>query len=212
MALPGSTWYNSDQLFGKPLEHLEQPTGEITLLLRQWREGSREAENQLFTLVMPSLRRFAHFLMQRERRDHSLQATELVDEVYFRMIAARDRDWQNRKHFYAIAARAMRRYLIDHARGRPSAEFTALEGFENILPADSGKVDLAITVDRLLDELAETKPEWSTLVEMKFFLGLTDEETADAMGVKLRTMQRGWSDARRWLFTRMEPGHAQSAG
>jgi DNA-directed RNA polymerase specialized sigma24 family protein len=106
----------------------------------------------------------------------------------------------------------MRRYLIDHARGRPSAEFTALEGFENILPADSGKVDLAITVDRLLDELAETKPEWSTLVEMKFFLGLTDEETADAMGVKLRTMQRSWSDARRWLFTRMEADHAQSAG
>jgi DNA-directed RNA polymerase specialized sigma24 family protein len=106
----------------------------------------------------------------------------------------------------------MRRYLIDHARGRPSAEFVALEGFENILPADSGKADLAIAVDRLLDELAETKPEWSMLVEMKFFLGLTDEEAAEALGVKLRTMQRTWSDARRWLYTRMEPGHAQSAG
>ena len=96
--------------------------------------------------------------------------------------------------------------------GVPSAEFVALEGFENILPADSGKIDLALAVDRLLDELAETKPDWSMLVEMKFFLGLTDEEAAEAMGVKLRTMQRTWNDARRWLYTRMEPGHAQSAG
>jgi RNA polymerase sigma factor (TIGR02999 family) len=191
---------------------MEQPMGEITLLLHQWRDGSREAENELFTLVLPNLRRLAHYLMQRERKDHSLQATELVDQIYFRMVAAKERDWQSRKHFFAIAARAMRRYLIDHARGRPSAEFVALEGIESILPADSGKVDLAIAVDRLLDELAETKPEWSMLVEMKFFLGLTDEEAAEALGVKLRTMQRTWSDARRWLYTRMEPGHAQSAG
>jgi RNA polymerase sigma factor (TIGR02999 family) len=191
---------------------MEQPMGDITQLLQQWRAGSREAENELFTLVLPNLRRLAHYLMQRERRDHSMQATELVDQIYFRLVAARERDWQNRKHFFAVAARAMRRYLIDHARGRPSSEFVALEGLENILPADTSKVELAITVDRLLDELAETKPDWSMLVEMKFFLGLTDEEAAEAMGIKLRTMQRTWSDARRWLYTRMEPGHAQSAG
>ena len=191
---------------------MEQPTREITLLLRLWREGDRQAEDQLFTLVMPNLRRLAHYLMLRERRDHSMQATELIGQTYFRMVAARDRDWQNRKHFFAIAARAMRRYLIDHARGRPSAQFVALQGFENILPADSGRIDLALTVDRLLDDLAKTKPEWSMLVEMKFFLGLTDEEAAEAMGVKLRTMQRTWSDARRWLFTRMEPGDVQTAG
>src|SRR5208282_502954 len=120
---------------------MEQPMGDITHLLHQWREGSREAENQLFSLVLPNLRRFAHYLMQRERKDHSMQATELVDEIYFRMVAAKERDWQSRKHFFAIAARAMRRYLIDHARGRPSGEFVALEGFENLLPADSGKID-----------------------------------------------------------------------
>jgi len=186
--------------------------GDITQLLQEWRAGNREAENELFTLVLPNLRRLAHYLMQRERKDHSLQATELVDQIYFRMVAAKERDWQNRKHFFAIAARAMRRYLIDHARGRPSAEFVALEGLEGVLPADAAKLDLAIAVDRLLDELAETKPDWSMLVEMKFFLGLTDEETAEAMGLKLRTMQRNWSDARRWLYTRMESGHAQSAG
>jgi DNA-directed RNA polymerase specialized sigma24 family protein len=109
----------------------------------------------------------------------------------------------------------MRRYLIDHARGRPAAEFVALEDFEKILPADAVKVDLAIAVDRLLEELAVAQPEWCTLVEMKFFLGLTDEEAAEAMGVKLRTMQRTWSDARKWLFTRIdhpEPARAQTAG
>ncbi|HTB16771.1 MAG TPA: ECF-type sigma factor [Bryobacteraceae bacterium] len=194
------------------LSYMEEPIGDITHLLHEWRAGSREAENQLFTLVLPNLRRLAHYLMQRERKDHSLQATELVDQIYFRMVAAKERDWQNRKHFFAIAARAMRRYLIDHARGRPSAEFVELEGFENILPVEGVKIELAISVDRLLDELSETKPEWSMLVEMKFFLGLTDEEAAEAMGVKLRTMQRTWSDARRWLYTRMEPGHAQSTG
>src|SRR6202035_5323733 len=177
-----------------------EKTGDITHLLHQWRGGSRSAENELFALVLPNLRRLAHHLMKGERKGHSLQATELVDQIYLRMVAAKDRDWQNRKHFFAIAARAMRRYLIDHARGRPPAEFVALEGLEDVLPADSSKVELAIAVDGLLDELSETKPEWSMRVEMKFCLGLTDEEAAEAMGVKLRTMQRTWSDARRWLY------------
>jgi len=191
---------------------MAEPMGDITQLLHRWREGSRAAENELFALVLPNLRRLAHHFMQKERADHSLQATELVNTIYFRMVAAKNRDWQNRKHFFAIAARAMRRYLIDHARGRPREEFVALEGFENILPANSGKIDLAITVDRLLDDLAKLQPEWSMLVEMKYFLGLTDEEAAEAMGLKLRTMQRMWRDARKWLFTRMELADAQSTG
>ena len=183
------------------------------MLLHKWRDGDRKAENELFELVLPNLRRLARHLMGGERKDHTLQATELVDQIYIRLVAAKDRDWQNRQHFFAIAARAMRRYLIDHARGRPDAEFVALEGIETLLPADSAKVDQAITVDRLLDELAETKPEWCTLVEVKYFLGLTDEEAAETLGLKLRTMQRMWRDARQWLFEHMESGHAkQSAG
>ena len=186
---------------------------DITLLLRKWREGSREAENQLFALVFPNLRRLAHYLMQREREGHSLQATELVNQIYLKMVAAKDQDWQNRQHFFAIAARAMRRYLIDHARGRPNANFVALEGMENLLPAGSPQLELAITVDRLLDKLAEIHHHWCTLVEMKYFLGLSDQEAAEALGVKLRTMQRMWSEARKWLYMQMEPGDAkQSAG
>jgi RNA polymerase sigma factor (TIGR02999 family) len=151
-------------------------------------------------------------MMQRERPDHSMQATELVDTIYLRLIAAKDRDWQNRKHFFAIAARAMRRYLVDHARGRPRAEFVALAGLEEVLAGAAPKADATLAIDRLLDELALTEPEWSTLVEMKHFLGLTDQEAADAMGLKLRTMQRMWRDARQWLFVRMGAASGGSAG
>jgi RNA polymerase sigma factor (TIGR02999 family) len=186
-----------------------EKTGDITSLLHKWRDGNRSAENELFALVLPNLRRLAHHLMKGERKGHSLQATELVDQIYLRMVAAKDRDWQNRQHFFAIAARAMRRYLIDHARGRPNAEFVALEGIQNLLPASSAKLELAVTVDRLLEELAKTKPEWCTLVEVKYFLGLTDEEAAETLGLKVRTMQRMWRDARQWLFEHMEPGEAQ---
>jgi RNA polymerase sigma factor (TIGR02999 family) len=187
--------------------------GDVTQLLLLWRDGNREAENELFTVVTPKLRRLAHYMMKGERQGHSLQATELVDQVYFGLVRAKDRDWQNRSHFFAIAARAMRRYLIDHARGRPDAEMVAIDNMKDFLPASSEKIDLAITVDRLLDQLAETKPEWCRIVEVKYFLGLTDEEAADALGMKLRTMQRMWLDARQWLFNQAEPKRAeQSAG
>jgi RNA polymerase sigma-70 factor, ECF subfamily len=188
-------------------------SGDITLLLQQWQRGSRTAENELFALVMPNLRRLAHHMMRRERKGHTLQPTELIDQVYFRLVAAKDRDWRNRQHFFAIAARAMRRHLIDHARGRPGAEIVALEGIQNFVPAESVKLDLALSIDGLLNQMAEVKPEWCTLVEVKFFIGLNDDEAADILGLKLRTMQRMWHDARQWLFERLEAENARkSAG
>jgi RNA polymerase sigma factor (TIGR02999 family) len=180
-------------------------TGDITHLLREWREGSPVAENELFELVHSDLRRLAHFRMQRERKGGSLQTTELVDQVYIRLVAAKNRDWHNRQHFFAIAGRAMRHYLIDLARVRPDAEVVGLDNLEQLLPGTSAKVDFAITVGKLLDELEKAEPAWCNLVELKFFLGLTDEEAADVLGIKLRTVQRMWHDARRWLFERMEP-------
>jgi RNA polymerase sigma factor (TIGR02999 family) len=182
--------------------------GDVTELLHKWRDGNREAEDELFEMVLPNLRRLAHYLMQGERKGHSLQATELVDQVYLRLVAAKDRDWQNRGHFFAIAGRAMRRHLIDHARRRPGVDLVPLDGIQNLLPANSAQMDVAITVDRLLNRLAETKPEWCTLVELKYFLGLTDEEAADALGIKLRTMQRMWLDVRKWLFDQAESADA----
>jgi RNA polymerase sigma factor (TIGR02999 family) len=186
---------------------MPEPMGDITQLLQAWRAGDREAENELFALVLPNMRRLAQYLMKRERKGHSLQPTELVDQAYFRLVAAKNRDWRNRQHFFAITARTMRRHLIDHARGRPDAEVVALEGMENLLPAQGSKLELAVTVGRLLDRLSESKPEWCTLVEVKYFLGLTDEEAAETLGVKLRTMQRMWRDARQWLFEQMESGN-----
>jgi RNA polymerase sigma factor (TIGR02999 family) len=137
-----------------------------------------------------------------------LQATELVDQIYIRLVAAKDRDWHNRQHFFAIAGRAMRRHLIDHARGRPRGEFIGLQGVEALLPAGSGRLDFALTIDRLLNELAEVKPEWSNLVELKYFLGLTDDEAADVLRMKLRSVQRMWRDARQWLFERAQAADA----
>ena len=187
--------------------------GDVTLLLQQWRAGSRTAENELFAVVMPNLRRLANFMMRRERPGHTLQPTELVDQIYFRMVGAKDRDWRSRQHFFAIAARAMRRYLIDYARGRPDARFVALDGIENLLPAGSVKLDLAVSVDHLLNRLADDHPEWCTLVELKYFLGLNDDEAADTLGLKLRSMQRMWHEARQWLFEEMQKQNAaQSAG
>jgi len=183
-------------------------TGDITRLLNEWRSGSRDAENQLFELVMPNLHRLANYLMRTERTDISLQPTELVNQVYLRLVNAKNRDWRNRQHFFAIAARIMRRYLIDHARGRPKADFIPLGGIEDLLPAGSPKTELALTVDQLLDELAKVEPAWCQVVEVKYFLGLTDEEAAEAFGLKLRTMQRMWREARRWLFERVEARHA----
>ena len=149
------------------LKRMSNPS-DITDLLQRWRDGDRDAENDLFALVLPNLRRLAHYFMKGERKGHTLQATELVNQVYFKLVAAKDRDWRSRKHFFAIAARAMRRYLIDYARGRPRNEFVGLADLEDMLPANSVKVDMALMVDGLLDQLSETKPDWCTVVELKY--------------------------------------------
>ncbi len=174
-------------------------SGEITVLLRLWREGDAGAENYLFEIVEPNLRKLAHYLVKREWRDPQLDATELVSEAYVKLLAAKDRDWQNRKHFFAFAATIMRRHLIDLARRSEPAP----------LPADLVDAEMAtatpeeaIILSELLDQLAKAHPDWCTVVEMKHFLGLTDEDIARELAIPLRTVQRTWHDARKWLFDR----------
>ena len=180
---------------------MPETQGEVTQLLHAWRVGDKNVEDRLFEFVLPELRRIAACHMRRERSDHTLQATELIGEVYARLVAAKDRDWRSRRHFFAIAARAMRRYLIDYARATPTAAFVDLEICEPLIPhTRAGKIELCIAVGSLLDELAEIEPDWCTVVELKFYMGLTDTETAETMGLSLRTVQREWQDARRWLF------------
>ena len=180
--------------------------GDITKLLHEWRAGDSAAENKLFDLVLPDLMRLARHMMKGERKNHTMQPTELVDQAYLRLVAAKNQDWQNRQHFYAIAARTMRRYLIDYARARPNADFIRLDGIEGLLPAGRGKLDTALTVNLLLDEMAQSHPDWCSVVELKYFLGLSDDEAAQVLGISTRNLQRKWREARLWLFNKLGPG------
>src|SRR5689334_23090484 len=109
---------------------MDQPAGEVTMLLQAWSQGDRTVEQRLFELVLPDLHKLAEYFMRRERPDHSLQPTALLNEAYFRLVGARERDWQNRRHFFAIAARVMRRFLINHARARPKGQKIGMDDVE----------------------------------------------------------------------------------
>jgi len=176
---------------------------DVTLLLQQWRAGDREAESQLFELLMPDLRRIAALRFRGERPGHTLQPTALVSEAFFRLVKAKNIDWRSRGHFLAIASVMMRRLLIEHARTRPDAEFVPLEGMPEGVIGRFTPRELEIAVDMLLDELGRESPQQRSVVELKHYLGLTDEEAADALGLKLHTLQREWSRARKWLFERL---------
>jgi RNA polymerase sigma factor (TIGR02999 family) len=169
---------------------MEPLAGEVTVLLERVRAGDKDAENRLYEIVMPQLR-------------HTLQGTELVHEVYLRL-AGTKLSLRDRAHFFAVAARAMRRELIDYARSRPKADVLPIEGLPESVIATSDRRDLAMTIDELLDRMKETMPLECSIVELKFFFGMTDEETAEVLDLPLRSMQSRWHDARIWLFERAE--------
>lgn len=184
----------------------------LTVLLREWGEGDRGAENELFALVEPDLRRIARAQLRRETRP-SLQSIDLVNEVYLRIAKTRRQDWRDRHHFFALMARMMRRYLIDRARARPKAIFTPVDGLADVLSGDGNDLALLLTIDRLLTELEKVNPEWCTVVELKFFLGLTDKEGSEVLKVPERTFQRRWETANDWLKQRfVDEGAAKKSG
>ncbi len=177
--------------------------GEITLLLHRWREGDPQAEPALFEALMPDLRKIAGCCFRAERPNHTLQPTALVNEAFVRLAHAKNIDWRDRGHFYALAARIMRRFLIDYARARPSVQFLPMDGFPERVLGQRTPLELAITIDTLLNEMDSVSRQQRAVVELKFFLGMTDEEAADALNLTLHTLQREWYRARRWLFERM---------
>jgi len=185
--------------------------GEITQLLRLWRSGNQAAESKLFELLVPDLRKMARGYFRRERDGHTLQPTALVNEAFLRLATAKDLDWQDRAHFFAVSARIMRRYLVDYARAKPIAN-VPLDDLEEKAPGGQFQVELALAVDALLDELGKESPRRRTVVELKFFLGLTDQEAAEALNLTLHTFQREWSRARRWLFERLESKEGKAEG
>ena len=182
---------------------MDEPAGEITKLLKIWGTGDREVEPALFEMVLPDLHRLAQSMMRRERPDNSMQATSLLNETYFRLVSARERDWENRRHFFAIAARAMRRLLIDHARARPPGAKIPMDALGDLLRGRDTQLEQAVAIGKVMEELETAHPDWCVVIELKFFLGFTDDEAAHAAGISLRTLQRQYADARRWLYERM---------
>src|SRR6266704_3290254 len=142
---------------------MEVPAGEVTQLLHAWGAGDRTVEDRLFELVLPDLHKLAQRMMRRERRDHSLQPTELLNEAYCRLLTVRERDWQNRSHFFAMAGRAMRRLLIEHAR-RTRAVRVPIEDLGELLGVHDEKLELALSIDGLLDDMGPAHPVWCSIV------------------------------------------------
>ena len=181
---------------------MPEPSGEVTRLLDQLRGGDQEAVNHLVPLVYDELRRMARAYMRHERPDHTLQATALVGEAYMRLAGGEQSEWQNRAHFFAIAAHTMRRVLMDYARQRGASKRGS--GARKVdLDADlmiaPGALEDVIAIDEALERLQAIDPRQSRMIELRFFAGLSVEETAEVMGVSEITVKREWRSAKAWL-------------
>jgi RNA polymerase sigma factor (TIGR02999 family) len=180
---------------------------EITQMLREWSEGRREALDELMPVIYDELRRQASRYLRGERVGHTLQTTALIHEAYLKLIDQRDVNWQNRAHFFAIAAQAMKRILVDYARER---HMQKRGGADENLPLYEARfvtlgeqdVDL-VAVDEALSRLAEFDPQQASVVELKFFGGFSIEEIAEALGISPATVKREWNSAKAWLRLEM---------
>lgn len=187
--------------------HQKGPTmslpGTITRLLLNWRDGDRTALDKLIPLVHHELRRLARHYVRQRRAGQTLVTTELINEAYLRLVDHKDMRWQNRAHFYAVAARAMRLILIDHARSRLAAKrgggTTQISLSQAAIIAD-GKAAELIALDEALSELAAMDQRKSRVVELRYFGGLSVDETAKALKVSPVTVMREWRSAKSWLL------------
>lgn len=181
-------------------------TDGVTELLREWAGRDAPPPEDLMSVVYEELRRLARAHLSRERGDHTLQPSALVHEAYLRLIDQRQANWQNRAQFFAIAAQLMRRILVDHARAHTAAkrgghaEHFPLDGVEISPEARAAEL---VALDAALENLARIDQRKSRIVELRFFGGLTVEETADAMGLNSATVRRDWTFAKAWLYRRL---------
>ncbi len=176
--------------------------GEITQLLGELNAGNAEAVTRLTELVYDELHRIASRAMNGERRDHTLQATVLVHEAYIQLVNREDQSWQNRAHFFAVAAQLMRRILIDHARARQAAKRGGRQvkvQLDDIAVFSDDHCDELIIIDEALVRLWERDERLCRVVELKFFGGLTEEEIAEVLSISPRTVKRDWKVAKAWL-------------
>jgi RNA polymerase sigma factor (TIGR02999 family) len=182
---------------------------EVTHLLIQWSKGDSAALDALVPLVYGELRRLAQHYLSREKPGHTLSSTALVHEAYLRLVKQKDVTWQNRAHFFGVAARMMRRILVDHARRGAYAKrgggAMTLALDEAVTPAPSREMDL-VALDDALNSLAKLDERQSRMVELRFFGGLSIEETSEVLGVSTPTVKREWASARAWLYREISRG------
>lgn len=191
------------------------PSIEITHLLKAWRQGDEGALQRLIPVVQQELHRLAHRYMSREKPDHTLQTTALVNEVYLRLVDIAQVSWQDRAHFFAISARMMRRILTDFARSRHYQKRggAALHvSFDEALAVAEEKDSEIIAVDEALSALATVDARKSQVVELRFFGGLSVEETAEVLKVSPETVKRDWRFAKAWLHRALSREKSDEAG
>ena len=189
-------------------EDSHEPT-DVTMLLNAWSDGSQDALDELMPLVYQELRKLARSYLRAERPEHTLQPTALVNEAYLRLVDQRNVRWQNRRHFFGIAAQLMRRILVDHARKRQSEK---RGGGEALIPLDEAKGvpvkarDL-VALDDALKDFATIDPRSAKIVELRQFGGLSIDETADVLEISPATVKRDWTVAKAWLRRATLSGH-----
>lgn len=182
----------------------------VTALLQAWTDGSESAKEELWRLVFPELNRLAHRYIRRERRDHTLQTGAIVNEAYLKLVQWENAEWRNRAHFFGMCARIMRQILVDHARAHG---YKKRGGDRNIQPLDEAMTSSStssstqneqfIALDQAMRRLASISQRKSDVVELRFFGGLSIDETAEALGVSRLTVIRDWNFARAWLHAEM---------
>ena len=188
---------------------MNEPNADITQLLDDITGGRAELSEELLPLVYDELRRIAGQMMAQERADHTLQATELVHEAFLRLVGS-EATWENRRHFYNAAARAMRRILVDSARRRQQDRHgggqAKAELVEDVIPAPGGDDAQLIGLDSALERFQTLDPAAAEIVMLRYFSGLTIEEAAQACGMSPATVKREWESARAWLFRELKQG------
>lgn len=194
--------------WGATLPRWPSPVPDVTRLLNEWRGGDAHALDELMPLVLDQLKKQARRYLERERADHTLQPTALVNEAYVRLVDQNAVRWQNRAHFFAVCAQMMRRILVDHARGRQAqkrggvAHKLSLDEIGELV--DAQQVDI-VALDDALQELARIDDTQARVVELRFFGGLSIEEVAEVLGSSRATVNREWAMARAWLNIKLKP-------
>jgi RNA polymerase sigma factor (TIGR02999 family) len=191
---------------------MDASPGKVTELLKAMRMGDSRAADDLLPLVYAELHRLAKAYMRRERPEHTLQATALINEAYLRLVREHA-DWNNRAHFIGVAANVMRRVLVDHARshkaGRRAGGLKRVEMSDDLLISVE-QLDAVALVDEALTKLAKAKPRQAQVVELRYFGGLSVEQIGDLLGIAPRSVKRDWSLARIWLFRELRPEEQRS--